>query len=750
MGNTKYTDDAITTLSSSLSAIATNMIVASNTNFAGLASAPTYFYATLVKATNGAKETVKVTDNATTTWAIDRAQGDGELALEFDAADEVSIRVGENLLDAFTHKDDLAATTGAALVGKTGSGTVQDHIDITDPMTKATALAHTKMYLGAEVTLTDRGNSVWVAVLASGVTPNTFNILLCTGVDTLALVLRTTNEINVLEMGADNTAVTTASALFQAANDALPAVGGTIFAPAGSYNLDQASGVSLSSNVTLKGEGDNTIFVLGGGLAIKADTKTNVAIEDCFIQSESNYIYFKLCTGVTTRNVSGQGLITATGELSEYHVRCEGSTDINIYNPVIDNYNYGYFFEEEAGGSVRCGDCRVYGGLIQQTDATHGLNISNPSGINARRAVSLTVIGTTFKNIKPSLADATPFWGFGVYEGDGADGDVDYVIVKDCTFIDDDGFTLTRPMQGTLSTIANWCTVDGCDFTGPMTAVFGGARVQTIKNCFMNGSAINLSSTTGITPISLDIHNNTIINVATELPILAWAAASTKIPYASIVGNTIKNCAKGVHVGVIGYAHITDNMLIDVNTSGSSLGSEKAGFNFSGCNDGFVDGNTVINEVDGRASYGVSSSANESNHTIVVTPNNRFVGMLTGTFENGFTGLPTYGNWDAGTDIKYWDATTSPGCSVTTTGSMGTLAGVTGAITTGTPDLVVNDSTNILVGHWLAIAGVTGRLLVVAKSGTAITLASNADATVGPVAAVTFSAATFKTQATMV
>ncbi len=148
MGNTKYTDDAITTLASSVAAIDTSIIVVSNALFAGLASAPTFFYATLRKSTNGAKETVKVTDNATATWTVTRAQGPGESALAFDIGDAVSIRIGKNLLDAFAHSDDLADTIGADLIGKAVSGTVQDFIDALIATTGAGLIGRT---LGGDV-----------------------------------------------------------------------------------------------------------------------------------------------------------------------------------------------------------------------------------------------------------------------------------------------------------------------------------------------------------------------------------------------------------------------------------------------------------------------------------------------------------------------------------------------------------------------------------------------------------------------
>lgn len=54
----------------------------------------------------------------------------------------------------------------------------------------------------------------------------------------------------------------------------------------------------------------------------------------------------------------------------------------------------------------------------------------------------------------------------------------------------------------------------------------------------------------------------------------------------------------------------------------------------------------------------------------------------------------------------------------------------TGAITSGTAALVVASATNMLVGYRINIAGVTGTKVILAVSGTTVTIDSNADATV--------------------
>lgn len=77
--------------------------------------------------------------------------------------------------------------------------------------TMALAVADTDLNVGDVLLIKDRANSHWDVVLASGVTPNTYNIVQCTGVGTLALVLRSSdNEINAVAAGLDSTAAAAA------------------------------------------------------------------------------------------------------------------------------------------------------------------------------------------------------------------------------------------------------------------------------------------------------------------------------------------------------------------------------------------------------------------------------------------------------------------------------------------------------------------------------------------------------------
>lgn len=84
----------------------------------------------------------------------------------------------------------------------------------------------------------------------------------------------------------------------------------------------------------------------------------------------------------------------------------------------------------------------------------------------------------------------------------------------------------------------------------------------------------------------------------------------------------------------------------------------------------------------------------------------------------------------------------------TVSGTFGTLSGVTGSITSGTKTLTVNSATNLRVGMYINIAGVSGTKKITSVVGTTITIDSNANATVSS-AAVSYQAPTLLTVSTL-
>ena len=121
---------------------------------------------------------------------------------------------------------------------------------------------------------------------------------------------------------------------------------------------------------------------------------------------------------------------------------------------------------------------------------------------------------------------------------------------------------------------------------------------------------------------------------------------------------------------------------------------------------------------------------------------NYFNGVVESVFDTGRieqfasggrTGAtPTVGSYENG-DIVMNSAPsgTEPiGWVCSTSGTFGTLTGVTGNITSGTVELTVNDASDLNLYQYINIAGVTGTKKIIKVDGTTITIDSSADATV--------------------
>jgi len=113
---------------------------------------------------------------------------------------------------------------------------------------------------------------------------------------------------------------------------------------------------------------------------------------------------------------------------------------------------------------------------------------------------------------------------------------------------------------------------------------------------------------------------------------------------------------------------------------------------------------------------------------------------------------PTSGTWLRGDIILNSSpaASGSIGWVCTQAGTLGTLSGVTGSITTGTNLLTVNNVSNLHVGDYINVAGVTGNKIIYAVNTDTkvVTLSANADATVSN-AAIAYYSAIFKTWGTI-
>ncbi|AUR82083.1 parallel beta-helix repeat protein [Vibrio phage 1.021.C._10N.222.51.F9] len=140
------------------------------------------------------------------------------------------------------------------------------------------AVANTSLKAGYSVELKERttgngGGGKWDVVLASTVSPNTFNIVQCTGVPSLALVLRVEGDIDIKQFGAVGDGVTDDNAAINAAHEfARDLVGyNTVIVPPSESGSEYIfTQIKVYSKTTFKGE--------GGVLKLKDNTVTDVGL----------------------------------------------------------------------------------------------------------------------------------------------------------------------------------------------------------------------------------------------------------------------------------------------------------------------------------------------------------------------------------------------------------------------------------------------------------------------------------------
>jgi len=115
-----------------------------------------------------------------------------------NANDVFTFRTNTTVSNSVTVTTAITHTRGG--VGHNLATYLDGHVMEFDTM--AAAVASTMLYEGAVVKVADRANSTWDAVLSSGVTENGYNVVQCTGVATISLVLRHDRILNVKAFGA--------------------------------------------------------------------------------------------------------------------------------------------------------------------------------------------------------------------------------------------------------------------------------------------------------------------------------------------------------------------------------------------------------------------------------------------------------------------------------------------------------------------------------------------------------------------
>lgn len=215
---------------------------------------------------------------------------------------------------------------------------------ILDRPTLASAVADATLVVGNALNIAERttgngGGAMWDVVLSSTVTENPYNIVQCTGVGTLSLVLREGVNISADAFGAGD-GVVGDSAAIQAANDSLvsgPSGGGTIELTSGN-NYTLTTGIVINPNVTLDCKYALCTYT-GNGVAFTLGNSDTVLSSNCRILNLNLKLQEKDSTGVRLR---GTDTAEVTGSM-EGHTTVIDNTRTNI-GVDIDGVNVSSFF----------------------------------------------------------------------------------------------------------------------------------------------------------------------------------------------------------------------------------------------------------------------------------------------------------------------------------------------------------------------------------------------------------------------
>lgn len=542
--------------------------------------------------------------------------------------------------------------------------------------------------------------------------------------------------------------------------NALAADKKSYYIPAGTYETSGKPEILASTRIY--GDGIATIFdsnvtddtndnTING--VFSAKDRSDIELADMKFQIKSGTgaaikIKFIGCDNVKISGLTFEGAISGASVVTGTAINIYGSDDVRIESCNFYDFSTAIYFSKENfitsgadSGACYVNDCTFLNKLVPGTQDT-------PVFVYPTHVEVLTVDNCYFEGIDTTATGGTQT-SYCIYTGDGSptkliarnnvciaptspSNDVvgfNLNELADAYLLNNDFVGFTQAIQA-VGSVPERILVDGGNIDGGGYGCFLGnsdGSVHEVRNVTFNNlteNAIRFGSGSGDFGLYATAKNNTIQNIDTG------GIFFNRTLYGDAIGNTIINCNA------------------DANVDSSSTQAHSC-IAYNSTNKGIVDGNRFINIVGtddislGHALYGVGLFT--TNMEVQVTRNNYFEGMEVAAVKNPITATPGTGTWLKGVTFDYWaqGAGGVQGILCTTAGTSGTLSSVTGGITSGTTALVVNDASGLAHGQHITIVGVTGTKIITNINGTAITIDSNADATVSG-AAVAFSAPVWK------
>jgi hypothetical protein len=249
-----------------------------------------------------------------------------------------------------------------------------------------------------ERTAGNGGGAMWDVVLASTVTPNGFDIVACTGVPSLALVLRVDDVVNVKQFGAKGDGLADDSDAVQAAIDQaqkIPTIS-TVYIPAGTYIIDSALQLPSNRGIIIQGDGYDSLLD-----ASAATAPYNIFNSPVIVAEQMVIRNFRM---KGNPNAGSYALDFSRCRNGSYY---EGLFIDTGYNGILQNESW-----YNANRSTYVRNCANYGYHFKATDSSDTVNgivfsglFANGNEINyfmdgalGSSSASITLIGCTCEN----------------------------------------------------------------------------------------------------------------------------------------------------------------------------------------------------------------------------------------------------------------------------------------------------------------------------------------------------------------
>jgi parallel beta-helix repeat protein len=541
---------------------------------------------------------------------------------------------------------------------------------------------------------------------------------------------------NIRDFGASGDGVADDSTAFNSALSFLNSQGGgTLYLPVGDYDLNNVA-TPMYSNITICGEGKASIlrnFVGGTYSSISNITWSNFRIIGYrYIWDTCSNMLFE---DVDFENYDPTGVSTDSSRFCQF----TNSQDIKIVRVKAINCQYAVWSGDGSGGSQTSQNKNI---LVEGCYFENTENYSFPAAVNIADGADVIVSNNIIKGFNHTSGN----FGYGVYQGDNTAFKAQRIVVTGNT-IDDCGMGVRIHSAGNITiannvinmTLANSNCIANDGDADPIDA-------STPENCTISGNVANGGDITWVGVYkNVNITGNVVRNANRGINSYN-SGAGDYIEYLTISSNTISNCQQsGIMLQDTSVASITGNTITNTNLAGGAAGYASSMIScYTNTNNVIVSNNIMIDNLGSSAAYyGVYFHSVSTNAEARKFSYNNIGYNLAAEFTGGWTGTPTAGSWLNGEKLYF--PTPAAGVYIgtvcTTSGTAGTLVGVTGTGTSGTPTLTVNSASDLAVGMYITVDAANYRIKTI--SGTTVTLWSNLSTSPSS-AAVSYTTPVFK------